>query len=58
MAVKATSSMAIMQSKAWMRMFLRLLTLWFSRLRCCLSLEMAPSAEALKAYSLFNLSGP
>lgn len=46
-AVNAMSSMAMVHSIVCVRMFLKPLTLWFSRLKYCLSLEMALSAEAL-----------
>jgi hypothetical protein len=39
--------MAIMHSSACMAMFLRRLTLWFSRLRCCFQLKL----YAYKAFS-------
>jgi len=46
-AFNARRSIFIMHNRAWMRIFLRPLTLWFSRLRCCFSLEMGLSAEVL-----------
>jgi hypothetical protein len=54
MAVKAMSSVGIMHSKACMAMFLRPLTLCFSRFRFSLSLETTLSIEALKCVNPFQ----
>ena len=56
--VRAMGSIVVMYSRMWIAMFLNPLTLWFSRFRCCLSLETTLSTDALYLYRFFSFLGP